>query len=139
MSQFTVCRSWNGYCLLLDDDRIAGGKPDYHEGNVIYEWRTRDTYGSVDELQAENAKLRERCAKAQEDRERMFRACVEKNQTILRLCGENAKLRELCRRLFNELYTLIDDNYSDVCKQYERSDVQPFYDELRELGIEVEA
>lgn len=59
MSQFTVCRSWDGYCLLLDDDRIAGGKPDYHESNVFYEWRTRDTYGPVDELQAENAKLRE--------------------------------------------------------------------------------
>lgn len=59
MSKFTVCRSWSGYCLLLDDDRIAGGKPDYHEGNVFYEWKTRDTYGPVDELKAENAKLRE--------------------------------------------------------------------------------
>lgn len=59
MSKFTVCRSWSGHCLLLDDDRIAGGKPDYHEGNVVYEWRTRDTYGPVDELKAENAKLRE--------------------------------------------------------------------------------
>lgn len=92
----------------------------------------------IDELEAENAKLRERCAKAQEDRERMFRACVEKNQTILRLCDERARLREMCRRLFDELYTLVDDNFSDVYSQYERSDVQPFYDELRELGIEVD-
>lgn len=59
MSRFTVCRSWNGYCLILDDDRIAGGKPDYHEGNVFYEWRTCNTYGPIDEIQAENVKLRE--------------------------------------------------------------------------------
>lgn len=38
--------------------------------------------------------LQELYAKAQEDRERMFRACVEKNQTILRLCDEKAKLRD---------------------------------------------
>lgn len=76
--------------------------------------------------------------KLEADRERMFRACVEKNQTILRLCDERARLREMCRRLFDELYTLVDDNFSDVYTQYERSDVQPFYDELRELGIEVD-
>ncbi len=77
--------------------------------------------------------------KLEADRERMFRACVEKNQTILRLCDERARLREMCRRLFDELYTLVDDNFSDVYTQYEPSDVQPFYDELRELGIEVDA
>lgn len=77
--------------------------------------------------------------KLEADRERMFRACVEKNQTILRLCDERARLREMCRRLFDELYTLVDDNFSDVYSQYERSDVQPFYDELRELGVEVDA
>ena len=55
-----------------------------------------------------------------------------------KLESENAKLRELCRMLFDELYTLIDDNCSDVYTQYERSDVQPFYDELRELGVEVD-
>lgn len=76
--------------------------------------------------------------KLEADRERMFRACVEKNQTILRLCDERARLREMCRRLFDELYTLVDDNFSDVYTQYEHSDVQPFYDELRELGIEVD-
>ena len=63
-------------------------------------------------------------------------ALIEDNQ---RLQAENAKLREMCRRLFDELYTLIDDNFSDVYTQSERSDVQPFYDELRELGVEVDA
>ena len=63
-------------------------------------------------------------------------ALIEDNK---RLQAENAKLREMCRRLFDELYTLIDDNFSDVYTQYERSDVQPFYDELRELGVEVDA
>lgn len=89
MSQFTVCRSWNGYCLLLDDDRIAGGKPDYHEGNVFYEWRTRDTYGPVDELQAENDKLR-----TERDE---WRHVAEAKQDIIDHMrdarAENAKLR----------------------------------------------
>lgn len=64
MSEFTVCRTLDThpalrYCLLLDDYRIAGGKPDYRGNNIIISWRTKATYGPVDALMAENAKLRE--------------------------------------------------------------------------------
>lgn len=63
MSEFTVCRTLDThpalrYCLLLDDTRIAGGKPDYRGDNILISWRTKATYGSVDALMAENAKLR---------------------------------------------------------------------------------
>lgn len=64
MSEFTVCRTLDThpalrYCLLLDDTRIAGGKPDYRGNNYITSWVTNETYGPVDELKSENAKLRE--------------------------------------------------------------------------------
>ena len=44
MSEFTVCYADNGYCLLLDDKRIAGGKPAAMEGNVITSWVTKEKY-----------------------------------------------------------------------------------------------
>lgn len=64
MSEFTVCRTLDThpalrYCLLLDDYRIAGGKPDYRGDNILISWRTKETYGAVDALSNENAKLRE--------------------------------------------------------------------------------
>lgn len=65
--------------------------------------------------------LQELCTKVQEDRERMFRACVEKNQTILRLCDEKAKLRELVHELLTD-----PDAW----------DYDYFKYRMRELGIE---
>lgn len=59
MSDFTVLRSIGGYCLVLDKKRIAGGKPDYRGENVLVDWTTEVAYGPVDDLAAENAKLRE--------------------------------------------------------------------------------
>lgn len=59
MSDFTVVRSLDGYCLVLDNKRIAGGKPDYRGENVLVDWTTEVVYGPVDDLAAENAKLRE--------------------------------------------------------------------------------
>lgn len=59
MSDFTVLRSLDGYCLVLDNKRIAGGKPDYRGENVLVDWTTEVAYGPVDDLAAENAKLRE--------------------------------------------------------------------------------
>lgn len=60
MSEFAVYRTLaNGRCLVLDGTRIAGGKPDYRGNNYITSWVTNKTYGPVDELKSENAKLRE--------------------------------------------------------------------------------
>ena len=59
MSDFTVLRSLDGYCLVLDKKRIAGSKPDYRGENVLVDWTTEVMYGPVDDLAAENAKLRE--------------------------------------------------------------------------------
>ena len=39
--------------------RIAGGKPDYRGENVLVDWTTEVAYGPVDDIAAENAKLRE--------------------------------------------------------------------------------
>lgn len=44
MSEFTVCYADNGYCLALDDTRIAGGKPAAMEDNVIASWITKEKY-----------------------------------------------------------------------------------------------
>lgn len=52
------------YCLILDGERIAGGKPDYRGNNHLISWSTRETYGPIDQLKAENARLRELAEKA---------------------------------------------------------------------------
>ena len=62
MSEFTVCRTLDThpalrYCLLLDDMRIAGGKPDYRGDNILISWRTKETYGPVDAIKTENSQL----------------------------------------------------------------------------------
>jgi len=64
MSKFSVHRTADTipalrYCLVLDGERIAGGKPDYRGNNHLISWSTRETYGPVDQLKVENAKLRE--------------------------------------------------------------------------------
>ena len=64
MSEFSVHRTADTipalkYCLILDGERIAGGKPDYRGNNHLISWSTRETYGPVDQLKVENAKLRE--------------------------------------------------------------------------------
>jgi len=64
MSEFSVHRTADTipalrYCLVLDGTRIAGGKPDYRGDNHLISWQTDETYGPVDDLMAENAKLRD--------------------------------------------------------------------------------
>ena len=73
-----------------------------------------------DQLEAENAKLRD-------ERDRMYKANVEKNGEILRLLEENAKLRELCAALYEFAY----DEYPDSAELN-------FASSMRELGVEVE-
>lgn len=58
-----------------------------------------------------------------------------------RLQAENAELRELCSLMFAQLNTLVDDRW---CPAYEGDEMTPYdvfdrYDELRELGVEVDA
>ena len=119
MSDFTVLRSLDGYCLVLDKKRIAGGKPDYRGENVLVDWTTEVAYGPVDDLAAENAKLRDELdlclkqVKKCEECEAMFNCedceamldcdeCLRADSSQKerkRLDYENAKLRELVRGL----------------------------------------
>ena len=90
MSEFTVCRTADTYqalryCLLLDGDRIAGGKPDYRGDNILISWNTKETYGAVDELMKENAKLRD-------ENQSIGMAAYELGRNSV--FDENAKLRE---------------------------------------------
>jgi len=88
-------------------------------------------------LDAENAKLRSQCADLVDERERLFRANVEKNGEILRLVGENAKLRDLVKRMRRRI------NYkcgccSIFCPDWDKeNDCCVFTTLERELGIEV--
>ena len=48
MSKFEVVRGmYGGYCLALDDTRIAGPKP-WGGGTVIHAWETNETYKAID-------------------------------------------------------------------------------------------
>ena len=83
------------------------------------------------------SELRNRCNNLVDERERLFRANVEKNGKILWLVKENAKLRELVK----DIHTLATDY--GVYVQYPYCDT---WDEklavaekqMRELGVEVE-
>lgn len=83
----------------------------------------------IDQLSAENAKLRD-------ERERMYKANVEKNGEILRLLEENAKLRELCARMFKDF---VNCDYA-LKKRAGRTFTAftRYVLELQELGIEVD-
>ena len=94
------------YCLLLDDMRIAGGKPDYRGDNILISWRTKETYGPVDAIETENgqlaterealcARIDELCAEVERLREEVKVAgMVAYVQDMKGLKAENAKLRE---------------------------------------------
>ena len=71
MSEFSVHRTLDThpalrYCLVLDDVRIAGGKPDYRGDNHLISWRTKEMYGPVDALKTENDQLKAKNAKLSE-------------------------------------------------------------------------
>lgn len=110
MSDFTVLRSLDGYCLVLDKKRIAGGKPDYRGENVLVDWTTEVVYGPVDDLAAENAKLRELVQK-------MMRFFEDGDY-----CTACEKVAECDAQ----------EEYDDSCLMR-----GVFHDRMRELGVEV--
>lgn len=75
------------YCLVLDGERIAGGKPDYRGNNHLITWNTREAYGPIDQLNAENAALRTQLADVTESMGRVEERCAE----LRGLCGEMFK------------------------------------------------
>lgn len=81
--------------------------------------------------------LRNKCADLVGERERLFRANVEKNGEILRLVGENAKLRELVRDMNKCL-----EHCKLVCEycKFQGVDCQwfRFNKRMRELEVGVE-
>lgn len=95
----------------------------------------------LEDARAESAKLRSQCADLVDERERLFRANVEKNGEILRLAGENTKLRELvrdydrCTMHADCSMCEYDGKLSTHCPF---SPCFPDTDELRELGVEVD-
>ena len=59
MSEFSVHRTaGGGYCLILDDTRIAGAKPEFSNNNCVTWWVTDKTYGPIDGLKAKVDRLR---------------------------------------------------------------------------------
>ena len=146
MSEFAVCRTLDThpalrYCLLLDDMRIAGGKPDYRGDNILISWRTKETYGPVDAIKTENsqlvtekAALERRIDELCQENERLRKAkdtmhgdAFEMGAMLVKARDENAKLRELV----DELYPLADYGAMD------ESELDRAHDRMRELGIEV--
>lgn len=107
----------------------------------------------MEELQAENARLRSQCADLVDERERLFRTNVEKNGEILRLAAENAKLRELCADMNKAAHMLCEAwegscskeaegmSLHAVCPISDTNELCVFgklYDRMRELGVEVD-
>jgi len=111
MSEFTVCRTLDThpalrYCLLLDDMRIAGGKPDYRGDNILISWRTKETYGPVDAIKTENSQLAtekaalerridELCAEVERLKSEFKKMDVWHSQELKAAMDENAKLRNI--------------------------------------------
>ena len=83
----------------------------------------------LDNAKAENAKLRD-------ERDRMYKANVEKNGEILRLLEENAKLRELCARMFKDFVSCDCELRARAGRTFMA--FTRYALELRELGIEVD-
>ena len=121
----------------LDATTIASGLR-MRAGDGSIEWVYEPIQSSVlldiADMLDENAKLRE-------ERERLFRANVEKNGEILRLLEENAKLRERAVSMLSELRGVVSEgDYDSPSGRYFllRRDVAAYEDALRELGIEVD-
>jgi len=94
----------------------------------------------LEDARAESAKLRSQCADLVDERERLFRANVEKNGEVLRLVGENVKLREFAHDLLQPILADGFDCYGCVhedCDGMQYTDRCKLLDQARELGIEV--
>ena len=108
----------------------------YHDGATHYELDHCPSCKNLADLQDaldENAKLRD-------ERDRMYKANVEKNGEILRLLEENAELRELCVGFWQALKGDTQDCPLVICEyMYECSDDECVYERMmQELGIEVD-
>ena len=121
-----MLRSLDGYCLVLDKKRIAGGKPDYRGENVLVDWTTEVAYGPVDDLAAENAKLRE-----ERDTYRDLVGLMDHPDLNVQLQAENAKLRELVRDMWHDGMCECDERGACATCEY------GYLDRMRELGVEV--
>ena len=89
----------------------------------------------IDQLSAENAKLRD-------ERDRMYKANVEKNGEILRLLEENAKLRELVKGLMGHvMHPPCEGCIAEMncdCSDLTQCDEWLFFEaDARRLGVEV--
>ena len=146
MSEFTVCRTLDThpalrYCLLLDDMRIAGGKPDYRGDNILISWRTKETYDTVDAIKTENRQLAtekaalerridELCAEVEAEKQRnakLFEAAEKWMAKAAHFEAENAKLRELLSSYWKAVHCPVTPTVP-----------RDYLAEMRELGIEVE-
>lgn len=83
--------------------------------------------------------LRNRCSSLVDERERMFRANVEKNCDLMRLMDENAKLRKLVRHMYECMGNIdADGNHECYSCEYENTDGKcDFGRRMRELGVEL--
>lgn len=112
MSEVSVHRTaGGGRCLIIDGMRVAGAKPEFSGDNCVCWWETATTIGVVDDIKAENAKLRELATEA------------------IRLMQADGPDCGLCKH-YSECWTSDAMNYSPsgcvICN------------EARELGIEVQ-
>lgn len=157
MSEFTVCRTLDThpalrYCLLLDDVRIAGGKPDYRGDNILISWRTKETYGPVDAIKTENGQLAtekaalerridELCAEVEALKHDEWAAGFNAGCEAVEAAyedgkahyeDENAELRELCEDIYKRFRGVVFE-----CWAYSSEDFRMYEQRMRELGIEV--
>lgn len=113
--------------ILMREDGYLGAYKSHGKPIVDYWYVPMER---AERLESENAKLRD-------ERDRMYKANVEKNGEILRLLKDNAKLRELVREMwaYAEQELLCDENcsYGAVCDW--RDCV--FKRRMRELGVDV--
>lgn len=90
---FQVIRGVAGDCLSLGDHdggtRISGPKP-WGGGSVIAEFEVDEEYGPIEQLEAENAKLRELAKKLKACNNSCGR-CIE----LYGICEHETELREL--------------------------------------------
>ena len=112
--------------ILMREDGYLGAYK-FHGEPIIDYWYVPET--RVKQLEDENAKLRD-------ERDRMYKANVEKNGEILRLLKDNAKLRKLCARMFKDFVNCDCELKARAGRTFMA--FTRYVLELQELGIEVD-
>lgn len=107
----------------------------YDDANVS----RRNLCERVVHLEADMEELRCKLSSTFDERERMFRANVEKNCDLMRLMDENAKLRKLVRHMYECMGNIdADGNHECYSCEYENTDGKcDFGRRMRELGVEL--